>query len=172
MAGEKKKATKPSGPSSAQKVYEALKSKTSRGKGLSRAYIYKWIGDNYPGTSVAAVRRAITKGCTDGTFKAGETKARFLLTDEGKKKFGPKPKKKKPKKKKAKKKKPKKKKSKKKKPKKKKSKKKKASKKKKDKKKSKKESSKKKKSSKKKAAKKKKKSGKKKAAKKKKPAAK
>ena len=106
----KKKAAKPTGPTCAVKVYEALKSKSSFGKGLSRAYIYKWIGDNYSGTSMGGARRAISKGVAEGDFKTGATSARFLLTDEGRKKFGPKPKKKKPKKKKvSKKKKPKKK---------------------------------------------------------------
>ena len=106
----KKKAAKPSGPSSAEKVYQALKSTRAIKKGISRTYIYKWIGDNFSGTSQAAVRRAITKGIEEGVFKYGDNKMRFVLTDEGRTKFGPKPKKKKPKKKKpTKKKKPKKK---------------------------------------------------------------
>merc|ERR1712193_132390 len=74
---------------------EALKSKSSFGKGLSRSYAYKWIGEHYPGTSVSAVRRAVTKSLAEGYIKHGKTNARFLLTDEGKAKFFPKPKKKK-----------------------------------------------------------------------------
>ena len=109
-SASKKKAAKPSGPSCAEKVYQALKSTRAIKKGISRAYIYKWIGENHSGTTMAGARRAITKGVADGFFKAGETSARFCLTDAGRTKFGPKPKKKKPKKKKAtKKKKPKKK---------------------------------------------------------------
>merc|ERR1712241_540248 len=65
------------------------------GKGLSRSYAYKWIGEHYPGTSVSAVRRAVTKSLAEGYIKHGKTNARFLLTDEGKAKFFPKPKKKK-----------------------------------------------------------------------------
>merc|ERR1712241_1161442 len=71
------------------------KSKSSFGKGLSRSYAYKWIGEHYPGTSVSAVRRAVTKSLAEGYIKHGKTNARFLLTDEGKAKFFPKPKKKK-----------------------------------------------------------------------------
>merc|ERR1711881_574907 len=72
------------------KVYESLKSKPSYGKGLSRPYLYKWIGDNYSGTSISAVRRAITKGMEEGTIKHGKTKSRFMLTDAGKAKWAPK----------------------------------------------------------------------------------
>merc|ERR1712198_23925 len=68
-------------------------SKASFGKGLSRSYLYKWIGENYSGTSVSAVRRAITKGLEEGTIKHGKTNARFLLTDEGRAKWAPKKKK-------------------------------------------------------------------------------
>jgi len=77
----------------AVKVYLGLKSKSSFGKGLSRAYLYKWIGENYSGTSVSAVRRAITKGLEEGTIKHGKTSSRFLLTDEGRTKWAPKKKK-------------------------------------------------------------------------------
>jgi len=82
----------------AVKVYESLKSRSSRGKGLSRQYLYKWIGDNYSGTSISAVRRAITKGMEEGSIKHGKSKSRFMLTDEGKAKWAPKkkPAKKKP----------------------------------------------------------------------------
>lgn len=82
----------------AVKVYESLKSKPSYGKGLSRQYLYKWIGDNYSGTSISAVRRAITKGMEEGTIKHGKSKSRFQLTDAGKTKWAPKkkPAKKKP----------------------------------------------------------------------------
>merc|ERR1712007_232279 len=85
---------KESSPTAAGKVAESLKSKSSFGKGLSRAYVYKWIGEQYPGTSVAAVRRAITKGIAEGTLKHGKTNARFLLTKEGREKWAPKKKKK------------------------------------------------------------------------------
>merc|ERR1711879_541591 len=78
----------------AVKVYESLKSMRSYGKGLSRQYLYKWIGDNYSGTSISAVRRAITKGLEEGTIKHGKSKSRFMLTDAGKAKWAPKPKKK------------------------------------------------------------------------------
>merc|ERR1712062_193939 len=74
---------------------EALKSKSHFGKGLSRQYIYKWIGDNYPGTSVAAVRRAVSKCISEGYIAHGVTNARFKLTKEGQAKFFAKPKKKK-----------------------------------------------------------------------------
>merc|ERR1712109_294022 len=87
----------------AAKVALGLKSKSSFGKGLSRTYVYKWIGDHYSGTSISAVRRAITKGLEEGTIKHGKTNARFLLTDAGREKFFPKKKKKAPKKKAAKK---------------------------------------------------------------------
>merc|ERR1712109_401003 len=87
----------------AAKVALGLKSKASFGKGLSRTYVYKWIGDHYSGTSISAVRRAITKGLEEGTIKHGKTNARFLLTDAGREKFFPKKKKKAPKKKAAKK---------------------------------------------------------------------
>merc|ERR1711879_877569 len=65
------------------------------GKGLSRQYIYKWIGDHYPGTSLAAVRRAVTKCIAEGYIAHGVTNARFKLTKEGTAKFFA-PKKKKP----------------------------------------------------------------------------
>merc|ERR1711953_62652 len=107
MAGEKKekkKASKPAGPSSFMKVCEAIKAKKGTfGKGVSRSFIYKHIGDNHSGTSVAAVRRAISKAVDDGLLEVGATKQRFKLTDAGKKKIAP-PKPKKKKKKKAKKK--------------------------------------------------------------------
>jgi len=85
--------SKESSPTAAGKVAESLKSKSSFGKGLSRAYVYKWIGEQYPGTSVAAVRRAITKGIAEGTLQYGKTNARFLLTKEGREKWAPKKKK-------------------------------------------------------------------------------
>merc|ERR1711973_906105 len=99
MAGEKKakkKSTKPAGPTSFKKVCDAIKAKKGTfGKGVSRSFIYKHIGDNHSGTSVAAVRRAISKAITDGLLETGATNARFKLTDAGKKKIAPKPKKKK-----------------------------------------------------------------------------
>merc|ERR1712050_262033 len=96
--GEKFERTKmgKDGPPAAQKFAEALKSKNSFGKGVSRPYCYKWIGDTYPGTSLSAVRRAVSKMVEEGLIVHGKTKARFKLTDEGKAKFfAPKPKKKK-----------------------------------------------------------------------------
>ena len=100
MAAEKKakkKASKPAGPSCFVKVCEAIKAKKGTfGRGVSRSFIYKHIGDNYSGTSVAAVRRAISKAVADGLLETGATKQRFKLTDAGKKKIAPpKPKKKK-----------------------------------------------------------------------------
>ena len=97
---EAKKAKKSSGPTCAQKVWEAIKAKSHFGKGASRAAIYKWIGEKYPGTTQAGVRRAISKGVAEGLFAAGATSARFKNTEAAKAKFTPKPKKKKPKKKK------------------------------------------------------------------------
>merc|ERR1712217_975649 len=91
--------SKAAGPTAAQKFCEALKSKSHFGKGLSRQYIYKWIGDHYPGTSLAAVRRAVTKCIAEGYIAHGVTNARFKLTKEGTAKFFA-PKKKTPKKKK------------------------------------------------------------------------
>merc|ERR1739838_1292611 len=103
MAAEKKakkKASKPAGPSCFVKVCEAIKAKKGTfGKGVSRSFIYKHIGDNHSGTSVAAVRRAISKAVADGLLEAGATKQRFKMTEAGKKKMAPpKPKKKKKKK--------------------------------------------------------------------------
>merc|ERR1711997_169425 len=97
MAAEKKakkKASKPAGPSCFVKVCEAIKAKKGTfGKGVSRSFIYKHIGDNHSGTSVAAVRRAISKAVDAGLLENGATKQRFKLTDAGRKKIAPKPKK-------------------------------------------------------------------------------
>ena len=98
MAGEKakKKASKPSGPSCFEKVCAAIKAKKGTfGKGVSRSFIYKHIGENHSGTSVSAVRRAISKAVEAGLLETGATNARFKMTDAGKKKIAPKPKKKK-----------------------------------------------------------------------------
>merc|ERR1712178_515440 len=93
--GVKDSKSKAAGPTAAQKFCEALKSKSHFGKGLSRQYIYKWIGDHYPGTSLAAVRRAVTKCIAEGYIAHGVTNARFKLTKEGAAKYFA-PKKKKP----------------------------------------------------------------------------
>lgn len=90
-------------PKCSDMVFAAIKSVRSFGKGVSRATIYKYIGDNYPGTSMSAVRRAIQKNLDNGYLQHGSTKARFKLTDAGKDSLKPKKKAKKPKKKKSKK---------------------------------------------------------------------
>ena len=89
-AAKKKAPAKPKGPTSFAKVCEAIKAKKGTfGKGVSRSFIYKHIGDNHSGTSVAAVRRAISKAVADGLLETGATKQRFKLTDAGKKKIAP-----------------------------------------------------------------------------------
>merc|ERR1711879_1105415 len=93
MAGEKtkakKKATKPAGPTSFKKVCDAIKAKKYARGGVSRSFIYKHIGDNHSGTSVAAVRRAVSKAIADGLLEYGASKQRFKLTDKGKEKIAP-----------------------------------------------------------------------------------
>merc|ERR1712051_425424 len=90
------------GPTAWEKIFVAIKANKSRGKGASRAAIYKSIGDAHPGTSVAAVRRAIAKAIDEGMLVHGSTNARFKITDKAREAMKPK-KKKKPAKKKAKK---------------------------------------------------------------------
>ena len=67
------------------KVIEAIKehSRYAR-RGVSRVRIYKQIGKTYPGTLLAAARRAIHKALDEGILTHGETNARFKLTEKGK----------------------------------------------------------------------------------------
>merc|ERR1711964_659586 len=66
------------------KVIEAIRKHSHFGRGASRSRIYKQIGQTYPGTLLAAARRAIQKGMTDGILIHGETTHRFKLTEKGK----------------------------------------------------------------------------------------
>merc|ERR1712083_784232 len=102
-AGGKKAAAAPKAPTSWEKVYAAIMINKSKGrKGASRPAIYSAIGNAHPGTSIAAVRRAIAKAIDEGMLVYGASKQRFKLTDKAKEAMKPK-KKKKPAKKKAKK---------------------------------------------------------------------
>jgi hypothetical protein len=66
-------------------VFESIKehSRYAR-RGVSRVRIYKQIGKTYPGTLLAAARRAIHKALDEGILTHGETNARFKLTEKGK----------------------------------------------------------------------------------------
>ena len=104
MAGgrAKKKAkgpAKPKKPTCLHMCFKAIKAIRQGGsKGKSRAAIYNWIGENFAGTSQAAVRRALVKGIADGSLVHGVTNQRFKLTDKAREAMKPKPKKKKAKK--------------------------------------------------------------------------
>merc|ERR1711879_895206 len=92
---------KPKGPKLIYLVMDAIKNDRHNRKGTSRPIIYKSIGNARPGTSMAAVRNAISKAIADDVLVYGETKARFKLTDKAREMLKPqKPKKKKKKKKK------------------------------------------------------------------------
>merc|ERR1711959_118898 len=54
------------------------------GRSVSRSRIYQEIGKKYPGTLLAAARRAIQKALDEGILIYGETRARFKLTEKGK----------------------------------------------------------------------------------------
>merc|ERR1712083_391588 len=86
---------RPEGPSSQTKILDAMKTIKDR-KGPSRTAIYTAIGNAHPGTSIAAVRRAIHKMIDTGLLVHGASKMRFKLTDKGKEAMKPKKKKKKP----------------------------------------------------------------------------
>merc|ERR1712083_66257 len=62
----------------------------SKVKGASRAALYKAIGDAHPGTSVAAVRRAIAKAIDEGMLVHGSSNARFKITDKAREAMKPK----------------------------------------------------------------------------------
>ena len=76
------------------RILDAMKTIKDR-KGASRTALYAAIGNSHPGTSVAAVRRAIHKMFDTGLLVHGATKMRFKLTDKGKEALKPKKKKKK-----------------------------------------------------------------------------
>merc|ERR1712187_453727 len=73
---------------------EAGKKLKNGRNGFSRSALYNEIGNAHPGTSVAAVRRAIAKAVDDGMLVHGSSKARFKITDKAKESMKPKPKKK------------------------------------------------------------------------------
>ena len=102
MAGGKAKVkapAKPKKPTCLHMCFQAIKAIRKGGsKGRSRAAIYNWIGENFAGTSQAAVRRALVKGIADGYLTHGNGKQRFKLTDKAREAMKPKPKKKKAKK--------------------------------------------------------------------------
>lgn len=74
-----------SNPACIIKVIEAIKTHSRYARrGVSRVRIYQEIGKNYPGTLLAAARRAIQKALSEDILIHGETNARFKLTEKGK----------------------------------------------------------------------------------------
>jgi len=63
------------------------KRKVDSSRGVSRAAIYKYIGDNYPGTKIAAVRLGLANGIEHGYFANGVTTQRFKITPAGEEKL-------------------------------------------------------------------------------------
>jgi len=84
----KKPTNKKSNTSCLSKIFEAIVQSIGSGSDVTRPRIYKYIGNNYPGTRMAAVRRALAKAVEDGVLAYGRTTQRFKMTTAGRAKAG------------------------------------------------------------------------------------
>ena len=66
------------------KALQAVKAiKKGGAKGKSRPNIYKWIGENYPGTLLHFARKALARCIFEELLEHGTTSQRFKLTEKG-----------------------------------------------------------------------------------------
>ena len=66
------------------KALQAVKAiKKGGSKGKSRPNVYKWIGQNYPGTLLHFARKALARCISEELLEHGTTNQRFKLTEKG-----------------------------------------------------------------------------------------